>query len=51
MARVHAVHYRQRGLESTRDRRLEHAEALDQGRDGRVMRELDREPAGAGRRG
>src|SRR5215211_5253424 len=51
MARVHAVHYRQRGLESARDRRLEHREALDQGRDGRVMRELDREPDGAGRRG
>jgi hypothetical protein len=49
--RVHAADDRQRRLEPGRDRRLELAEALDQRRDRRVMRQLDAEPAGAGRRG
>src|SRR5262245_54691246 len=48
---VHAADDGQRRLQAARYGGLELAKALDQRRDGRVARQLDAEPARAGRRG
>src|SRR5262245_23005025 len=48
---VHAADDGQRRFQAARDCGLELAKALDERRDGRVMRQLDAEPARAGRRG